>query len=70
MRKAALFFAVMLAASLSTAADAKKKAAPAPDPAVAAQGNTNKFMMDAANPYGATSKPAAPAKKAKRSKKK
>ena len=32
--------------------------------------NTDKFLQDAANPYGATSKAAAPAKAAKKHKKK
>ena len=70
MRKVALTLAVLLAASFASTADAAKKKAAAPDPAMAAQQNTNKFMMDAGNPYMATSKPAPAKKMAKRSKKK
>ena len=71
MRKVALSLAVLLAASFATTADAaKKKAAAKSDPAMAAQQNTNRFMMDASNPYMATSKPAPAKKMAKRSKKK
>jgi hypothetical protein len=68
MRKAALVFSVLIAASFATTADAAKKAAK-PDPAVAATQNTAAFMRDATNPYMATSKAAAPTKKAKAGKK-
>src|SRR5690606_30818154 len=61
MRKAALFAAVMLAATLSTTSS---NAASKPDPAIAAQQNAANFFRDALNPYAATSRPAAaPARK-------
>lgn len=68
MRKAVLLLAVLLAASLSTSADAaKKKAAAKPDPAMAAQQNTAKFIGAAMNPGMAqAATPAKPAKKAKK----
>ena len=72
MRKAAILLAVLLAASLSTSADAaKRKPAAKPDPAIAANQNTAKFLRDAFHPLGFKSAaPAKPAKKAKKSKKK
>ena len=72
MRKVAFLFAILLAASLSTSADAaKKKAAAKPDPAIAANQNTAKFLQDAFHPLGFKSAaPAKPAKKAKKTKKK
>jgi hypothetical protein len=66
MRKAVLLLAVLFAASLSTAADAAKKKAeaPKPDPAMAAQENTARFMAAA---FGHAAPPAAaPAKKGKK----
>jgi hypothetical protein len=68
MRKFGLLLAVLLAASLSTSADAAKRKAAKPDPAIAAQQNTAKFIRDASNP--AMAKPAAVAKPAKKAKKK
>jgi hypothetical protein len=71
MRKGALLLAVQLAACFTTTADAaKKKAAKAaPDPALAAQKNTDAIRRAAVNPAGAKPAAAAPAKKAKRAKK-
>ncbi len=65
MRKLALLAAVVLVAALSAQ----------PNVAVAQtvqslNPNTDKLLRDAANPYGATSKAAAPAKAAKKGKKK
>ena len=63
MRKATLLAAATFAATLLTmptiadAATAKK-----PDPALAAQRNTAKFMHDATVPYSVTAKAAADAK--------
>jgi hypothetical protein len=60
MRKAALLAAVMLAATFATTtthAAAKK------DPVAAQRSNFDNFMRDGMNPYQATSKPAAKAKK-------
>lgn len=71
MRKAALLLAVLLAASLSTSADAKKRRAAAkPDPAIAANKNTADFIRDATLPYWASTRDAAKHKVAKRSHKK
>ena len=70
MRKAALLLAVLIAASLSTSADAaKKKAEAKPDPAIAAQQNTANFMRAAVSPGMVQAAPAEPAKKAKKAKK-
>lgn len=72
MRKVAFALAALAAVCLTTTADAaKKKAAAAkPDPAMAAQENTAKFMGAAVNPWQAKDA-AMPAKKvAKKSKKK
>jgi hypothetical protein len=65
MRKGALLLAVLLAASLTTAADAKKRKAAAPDPAIAANKNAADFIRDAVNPYWATSQSAKPKKMAR-----
>ncbi|MEW6450363.1 MAG: hypothetical protein AB1490_06935 [Pseudomonadota bacterium] len=71
MRKAALALAALAAVCLTTTADAaKKKAAPAADPAVAAQNNTAKFVGDGFAPWQATQAAPAPAKKARKGKKK
>jgi len=54
MRKSALLFAVLLAASLTTMADAatkKKAAAPKPDPAVEATDNSMRFIRDMFCPF-------------------
>ena len=72
MRKGTLLLAVLLAACFTmTDADAAKrrKAAGAkPDPAIAAQKNSDAFIRDWMNPWAAT-QPKAPAKKAMRAKK-
>jgi len=64
----------LLAAAFTTTADAAKKkaAAPKPDPAVAAQANSAKFIGDALTLGGPpkAAAPAKPAKKAKKAKKK
>jgi hypothetical protein len=77
MRKAALLLAALLAVSFTTVADAaKKKEAPKPDPAIAAQKNSEAFIRAMLCPFCAAQTPAAkpaaakPAKKsAKKSKK-
>jgi hypothetical protein len=75
MRKAALLLAALLAVSFTTVADAaKKKEAPKPDPAIAAQKQSEAFIRDMFCPFciaAATpaAKPAA-AKPAKKSAKK
>jgi hypothetical protein len=73
MRKGALLLTVLLAAAFSTTANAqgRKAAAPKPDPAIAAQKNTDNLyraMFTAGMPQAAAAP--APAKKAKRTAKK
>jgi hypothetical protein len=53
MRKAALLLAALLAVSFTTAADAAKKkaAAPKPDPAIAAQKQSEAFIRDMLCPF-------------------
>jgi hypothetical protein len=72
MRKGALVLAALAAVCFSATADAaKKKAAPAADPAMAAQDNTAKFMGAAAAPWAAKDAAMpAPKKAMKKSKKK
>jgi hypothetical protein len=53
MRKGTIILAALFAVAMTGTADAakKKKAAPKPDPAVAAQQNTANLVGDAFNPW-------------------
>ena len=71
MSKVALLFAVLIAASLSTSAEAaKKKAAAKPDPVAASHQNTANLLSGPFNQASAAVAPAKPAKAAKKGKKK
>jgi hypothetical protein len=75
MRKVTILLAVLFAVAATSSAEAARKkkaaAAPKPDPAVAAQQNSAKFMQDAWRPWTTTfAAPAKPAAKAKGKKKK
>lgn len=70
MPKAALLLAALLAVSFTTVADAaKKKEAPKPDPAIAAQKQSEAFVRDMFCPFCIPAAKPAAAKPAKKSKK-
>lgn len=71
MRKGTILLATILAVGVATSADAAKKKAPAPDPAIAAQENSLKFIGASVHPWTIThAAPAQPkARKAKAKKK-